>query len=332
MGLINNKVNVFRNNAAPFTNADDLLIFLGLDPRDSRNSTSATSKNSRILVPKSFANRMRPFDLSDPLLRQVLPIAEELENKEGNEDPVGDEKARTDDCKVLLKKYNTRALLLTTEKCAIRCRFCFRRNMPSDCFADDYEQLFKAIYLLQHRTDINELILSGGDPLTLPYKILKKFLTNLNAVKHIERIRIHTRLPVADPIRVNKEMLEVLSSAKKPLIIVLHTNHANELNQETNEAAARLHTISSCLLNQTVLLKGVNDSAEILAELSKKLIQQRIVPYYLHQLDRAKGVCHFEVPIPKGKAIVKELAENHSGYLVPKYVQETAGSKSKNLL
>ncbi len=307
-----------------FTKREALLRCLGLSEKELPTSASGRP----LMVPDSFVRRMNREDPGDPLLRQVLPTAHEDEEKEGFLcDPVGDDTAAVESG--LLQKYSGRALLLASFQCPIHCRFCFRRNMPGERFATGRERLAPSLRVLERRPDIRELILSGGDPLMLPAEELDYLFGRLRTLDNLLRIRIHTRLPIADPDAVDETLIRVLRAAGKPLVIVLHTNHPNELNDETERAASKLAACSTYLLNQSVLLKGVNDSADTLVELSEKLFSQKIMPYYLHQLDRAKGAHHFEVPIFEGKLLVEELRLRCPGYLVPRYVQEIPGMTSK---
>ena len=283
------------------------------------------------LVPDSFVRRMVPGDLQDPLLRQVLPDAAEDRPVDGFiEDPVGDEAAAAPEGG--LQKYAGRVLLPVTQACALHCRFCFRRNRPPNRFLDDPETLSRAVQALSARTDIREVILSGGDPLMLFPDVLEQLLGDLCRMPHLTRVRIHTRIPIAAPERVGGVLMGVLASCSKPLVIVVHTNHPRELSQETAEALGRLSGRAAALLNQSVLLRGINDSAEVLAELSEALFAQGVLPYYLHQLDRARGVAHFEVPVEEGRRIMAELRALCPGWLVPRYVREIPGQPYKTLL
>ena len=245
------------------------------------------------------------------LLKQFKFNAKENVKTRGfKKDPVGDSYAKIEDG--ILQKYKGRLLVLASDKCARQCRFCFRRNTPIKKASP--EALRKALTL---NKDIKEVILSGGDPMMLKKKELQKFFDVIPA--HI-RIRIHTRIVNFNPL------FEKLGSR---LTFVSHINHPAELNEKTAKNFSKLAKCGVTLLNQSVLLKGVNDNAEILAELSEKLFSQRVLPYYLHQLDRAQGTAHFEVPIKKAKQIVKELKGMVSGYLVPRFVREIKGEKSK---
>jgi EF-P beta-lysylation protein EpmB len=307
-----------------FTDKDVLLQYLGLDAALFKIAASGRS----LKVPASFVGRMNDGDPTDPLLLQVLPSHEEDEDREGFScDPAGDAAAIVESG--LLQKYSGRALLLASFRCAIHCRFCFRRNLKDEQFVTSRHRLDNALLFLERRPDIRELILSGGDPLMLPNDELDYLLHRLSSMDHLARIRIHTRLPIADPTSVDEDLIRVLKTAKKPLVISLHANHPNELNDETAHTAERLSECGAFLLNQSVLLKGVNDNSDTLIELSEKLFAQKIAPYYLHRLDKAKGAHHFDVPVFEGRLLVEEMRVRCPGYLVPKYVQEVAGMTSK---
>lgn len=284
-----------------------------------------------LLVPQSFVRRMNVKDPDDPLLRQVLPSdAEGVFTPGFSEDPVGDDTACLE--KGLIQKYMGRVLLTVTDACSLHCRFCFRRNRPADKYVCGIADIDAVVNRVQLSTDIREVILSGGDPLMLPPSLLERLLFQLNKVGHVARVRFHTRLPVADPGRIDTELMRVLSVLKKPWTVVWHTNHPQELNDETAAAAALLGEKAAIQLNQSVLLKGVNDRLESLIALSESLFEQRILPYYLHQLDRAIGTAHFEVPVEKGLALTAELRAACPGYLAPRYVREIAGAPSKTHL
>ena len=251
-----------------------------------------------------------------PLKKQVLFSKKEDEIAEGfEEDPVGDSDAKIGTG--ILQKYNGRLLVLASDVCAMNCRFCFRRNLQQKIF----EKFPKNIF-----TDIKEVILSGGDPLMLNDK---KLLSIINAVPKNIRIRIHSRMPVAMPNRFTPKLWEIFKELNSRLIFVCHTNHPNELDKYSEKIFEKMSKHGITILNQSVLLKGINDDAKILAELSEKLFSQKVLPYYLHNLDKAQGTAHFEVEIKKAKKIFNELKELLPGYLVPRFVKETKNKKSK---
>jgi EF-P beta-lysylation protein EpmB len=274
---------------------------------------------------------MRHGDPCDPLLRQVFPLIDEnIISEHFVTDPVGDHPATTSPG--LLQKYNGRALLLTTGACAIHCRYCFRRHFPysdSNPLASQWQQ---TLTTLQQDSSINEVILSGGDPLALSDNKLAKMVTDLEEIQHIKRLRIHTRLPVVLPERINDELLTWLTETRFQVVMVIHVNHSNELTQNEAEVLKLLSQANVQLLNQTVLLKGINDSVHALTTLSERLIEVGVLPYYLHLLDPVAGASHFDVPESVGIALIKALRVSLSGYLVPRLVREQQGEKSKTII
>jgi EF-P beta-lysylation protein EpmB len=274
---------------------------------------------------------MRKGDPTDPLVRQVLPVESELITPQGfTSDPVGDESATL--TPGLLQKYSSRALLITTGACAVHCRYCFRRHFPyseSPRSPDDWQP---AIDRIAADPTIDEVILSGGDPLTLVDEHLAELARRLAQVPHLRRLRVHTRLPIMIPQRVTDELLGWLRGTRLAPIMVIHVNHANEIDETTAAAIARLVDAGIPVLNQAVLLAGVNDSADALIDLSRRLVELRVMPYYLHQLDRVQGAAHFEVPISRGLELINEMRRALPGYAVPRYVQEIAGEAQKIVL
>jgi len=236
-------------------------------------------------------------------------------------DPVGDREAEIESG--ILQKYKGRLLVMASSKCAVQCRFCFRKNMQKKSIPNLPEKLHK---ILNKDKSIKEVILSGGDPLMLSNNELQTFF---NAIPKPIKIRIHSRIPTVLPSRFTPTLQSLFKQLGNRLIFVAHINHPDELNKKSEKIFRRLSKYGITLLNQSVLLKGINDNTKILAELSEKLFSQRVLPYYLHQLDKAQGTAHFEVPIKKAKEIFKELKETLPGYLVPRFVREVKGKKSK---
>jgi L-lysine 2,3-aminomutase len=271
---------------------------------------------------------MQKGNPDDPLLRQVLPIEDELVDYPGfNLDPVGDIKAAVQPG--VLHKYQGRVLLINTGSCAINCRYCFRRNFPYNELQLSKQQESGAIEYIKSDPTINEVILSGGDPLLLSDARLSQLIRQLEAIDHIKRIRIHSRLPIVLPARVTDELVNLLANCSKQLILVVHANHANELNERVITACKLLKNNGITLFNQSVLLKGVNDNAATLCELSEQLFANGIIPYYLHLLDKATGTGHFEVFECEAKILIEKVKNTLPGYLVPKLVKEIAGAESK---
>ncbi len=284
-----------------------------------------------VFVPPSFLARMRCGDADDPLLRQVLPGAEETVEVPGfSADPVGDAAAAWQ--AGVLQKYAGRVLLVTTGACAVHCRYCFRRHFPYQELPRGDAAWEDALATIAADTSISEVILSGGDPLMLVDQRLRWLLERIAAVPHVARLRVHTRLPIVIPTRVTEELLAAFSALRLPTTVVLHANHAQELNDQVARSVDCLRGAGVLLLNQAVLLRGVNDSVVAQQTLSERLLAVGVLPYYLHQLDRVTGAAHFEVPVVEGKQIVAALRERLPGYLVPTYVQEVPGEPSKTVL
>jgi EF-P beta-lysylation protein EpmB len=282
-------------------------------------------------VPRGFIARMRHGDPNDPLLLQVLPQARELGDIPGfTQDAVGDLAART--ANGVLHKYEGRALLVATGSCAVHCRYCFRRHFPYAQETAAAAGWREAVDHVRADTSIVEVILSGGDPLSLATTKLAELTRALAPIRHLRRLRIHTRLPVVLPERVDDELGSWLAALPWPATIVLHANHANELDAGVAAACARLRDSGAVLLNQAVLLRGVNDDAAVLAELSERLFDCGVLPYYLHQLDRVAGAAHFEVADQHARELIDELRARLPGYLVPRLVREVAGEPGKTPL
>ncbi|HKI98665.1 MAG TPA: EF-P beta-lysylation protein EpmB [bacterium] len=279
-------------------------------------------------VPRAFVARMRKGDPGDPLLRQVLPLGRELAPAPGyGADPVGDLAAMN--VPGLLHKYEGRALLVVTGACAVHCRYCFRRHFPYGEANPASGQWERALDYLAAEPSLSEVILSGGDPLALPDERLASLTARLAAIPHLRRLRVHTRLPVVLPERVDDALLDWLAGTRLQPVLVLHANHAQELDDSVREALARLRGRGVTLLNQAVLLRGVNDSADAQAALSEALFEAGVLPYYLHLLDRVAGAGHFDVDEAAARSIVDALRVRLPGYLVPRLVREVAGAPSK---
>lgn len=288
-----------------------------------------------VFAPLAYLARMRQGDVADPLLRQVLPLAAELERPDGfTADPVGDAVATR--APGLLSKYRGRALLVTTGACAVHCRYCFRRHYPYEGGPRSPDDWQPALTELAADDTIEEVLLSGGDPLTLVDSHLAELARRLAEIPHLRRLRVHTRLPIMIPERVTDALVSWLRGTRLAPIFVIHANHAAELGTDERDPAAlaigRLVDAGIPVLNQSVLLSGVNDNAPALIDLSRRLIDLRVMPYYLHQLDRVSGASHFEVPIPRGLALLSEMRRHLPGYAVPRYVQEIAGEAGKRVL
>jgi EF-P beta-lysylation protein EpmB len=316
--------------AEAVTEPEVLLEMLGLPAGLAAGSEGPRSEMS-LRVPRGYIARMRRGDPDDPLLRQVLPTAAEATQSPGFvSDPVGDHDAHAGHG--LLHKYAGRALLVTTGACAVHCRYCFRRAFPYSelaARAGDWDAVCAA---LRAEPAIDELILSGGDPLVLDDARLERLLAALEAVPSLNRLRLHTRLPIVLPERVTEGLCALLAQSRLRTVIVVHANHARELDAQVRHALGLLSDARVTLLNQAVLLRGVNDSADRLCALSRRLFEVGVLPYYLHQLDRARGTAHFEVSDARARALMEALRARLPGYLVPRLVREEAGAASKTPL
>lgn len=316
--------------AEAFNNIEDLCRYLHLSPDELPISVAAV-ENFPLRVPLSFAACMEKGNPHDPLLRQVLPIKEELFAYPGfNNDPVGDLAATTQTG--VLHKYHGRVLFINTGSCAINCRYCFRRNFPYADLQLSKQKEDTAIQYIQDDASISEVILSGGDPLLLSDSRLSRLIQQLDSIKHLKRIRIHSRLPIVLPARITSEFIKTLTQNSKQITIVTHCNHANEINDRVIASCNSLKNAGITLFNQAVLLKGVNDSVEALCELSEQLFSHGIIPYYLHLLDKATGTGHFEVSEIEALALIRQVQATLPGYLVPKLVKELAGGSSKQTI
>lgn len=313
--------------AEAITDPGELLKVLGLDQSSLASSLAAASKFP-LRVPRGFVARMRYGDPADPLLLQVLPTAAELLPQPGYvDDPVGDLASRQ--VPGLLQKYPGRALLIATGACAVHCRYCFRRHFPYSDETASNQAWQPALDHLAVASDVQEVILSGGDPFSLSDRRLKQLTNELEKVPHIRRLRIHTRQPVVLPERVDSGLLDWLNGVRLQKVIVLHVNHAREIDATVAKACRDLKGTGAMLLNQSVLLAGVNDSADTLASLSEALIAAGVLPYYLHVLDRVCGASHFDVQESVACGLIEQLVARLPGYLVPKLVREVPGMPSK---
>jgi EF-P beta-lysylation protein EpmB len=312
------------------TDPRELLARLGLGALTER-IPAAPPHGFSLRVPEAFVARMRHGDPADPLLRQVLPLDLENAQVEGfGLDAVGDLTARQ--APGVIHKYFGRALLIATGSCAVHCRYCFRRHFPYAEETATRDHWGPALTWLDSQPSIRELILSGGDPLSLATHKLRELGDALRARGQIERLRIHTRLPVVLPSRVDDELCAWLRGLGMPSVVVVHANHPNEIDADVVRALARLRATGTILLNQSVLLRDVNDSGAVLTQLSLRLFDAGVLPYYLHQLDRVAGAAHFAVDDQRARTIADELAARLPGYLVPRLVREVAGAAAKSPL
>lgn len=308
---------------------DELAALLDL-PATALTKLAEQDAHFPLLVPRGYVARMKRGRLDDPLLRQVLPLrAERAEVAGFGGDPLGE---RTLARGGVLQKYAARALLITTAACPVHCRYCFRREFPySEQLAarDDWGPALRA---LAERGDVREVILSGGDPLSLSNRRLGALLERLAAIERIDTVRLHTRFPVVVPERIDAGLLARFAAFPRKLVVVVHCNHAQELGASVTDAFARLGAHINLLLNQAVLLAGVNDDAQALEQLCRGLFDSGVLPYYLHTLDKVSGTAHFEVDDTRARGLLETLRARLPGYLVPRLVRETPGELSKTPL
>jgi EF-P beta-lysylation protein EpmB len=314
--------------AGGFSSVEALLEHLGIRPQPSLPAMAATFP---LRVPRGFVARMEPGNIDDPLLRQVLPVADENTiHPDYACDPLAEQQAMP--APGLLHKYHGRALLTLTGACAVHCRYCFRRHFPYSEANPLGTCRDQAVNYLRTHTEIGELILSGGDPLSLPDTRLSELAGQLAGIEHLHTLRIHTRLPIVLPERVDAALLNWLSQVPQRLVMVLHCNHPNEIDAAVRIAMQDLQRTGVLLLNQSVLLRRINDDADTLARLSEALLQAGILPYYLHQLDRVQGAAHFAVGDGTARALMDALHGRLPGYLVPRLVRELPGQPGKSPL
>lgn len=307
----------------------ELLDLVGLDAEVlGVGATSPEALRFPLRVPRGFVSRMGRGDPEDPLLRQVLPVQAEDHDVDGfGSNPVGELALVQGDG--LLSKYHGRALLVATGSCAIHCRYCFRRHFPYDVGQPKGSGFSAALERVAADESVDEVILSGGDPLVLPDDRLRKLASAIAEIPHVRRLRVHTRMPVVLPERVDEALAGWIESSALPVVVVIHANHPNEIDDSVARALGVLGAAGATLLNQAVLLRGVNDSVGALTELSKRLFDCGVLPYYLHLLDRVAGAAHFDVDEDRALEIMEGLKAELPGYLVPRLVREVEGAPSK---
>ncbi|MFM7135538.1 MAG: EF-P beta-lysylation protein EpmB [Planctomycetota bacterium] len=319
-----------RDLAEAFRDPADLGRFLGLPPAVTAEAAASTA-GFPFLVPRAFAARMRPGDPLDPLLLQVLPRADELRSVAGYEaDPLAEEGFLA--APGLVRKYDGRALVLVTGGCAVNCRYCFRREFPYAASGATRRGLDQALAAVAADESLSEVILSGGDPLLAADDDLGGLVAQLDSIPHLRRLRIHSRLPVVLPSRVDDGLVGALAQSRLARVVVIHANHPAELDDAVAVAVRRLAMLPAIVLNQAVLLRGVNDSSAVLKALSARLVEIGVVPYYLHLLDRVRGAAHFEVSEEEAHRLHGQLMDSLPGYAVPRLVREIPGERSKTWL
>jgi len=309
----------------------ELLNLLELSTEQLLSGAILASEQFKLRVPRAFVGKMRIGDPFDPLLLQVLPHHLELEeHPEFVTDPLGEEAANQ--MAGVLHKYQSRFLLTLTGACAIHCRYCFRRHFPYQENLPKNDDWLNIKQYIEDNPAINEIILSGGDPLTLSNRKIALWLERLESLPQLKILRIHSRVPIVIPNRIDDEFISILKNSRLRIIVVIHSNHASELDDFTCSKLLQLSLHHITVLNQTVLLKGVNDSATTLTELSYRLFEARVMPYYLHVLDKVKGAQHFDLRSSEIDHIYSDVLASLAGYLVPKLVREIAGEKNKTPL
>jgi EF-P beta-lysylation protein EpmB len=309
-----------------FTKIEELLDFLEIEP--ALRASILKKPSFALNLPRRLAAKIAKNSLEDPILRQFVPLEEEQRNPTGFvADPVSDTLFRKG--KKLLVKYEGRALLLVSSACAMHCRYCFRQNFDYELETKEFEE---EIALLKENSSLSEIILSGGDPLSLSNTALQSLIEALDTIPHLKRLRFHTRFPIGIPERIDEEFLGILDSTRLQTVFIIHCNHPRELDEEVLTALRKIQRLGIPVLNQGVLLKGVNDDLETLHQLFETLANHGILPYYLHQLDRVQGSAHFEVSEEQGADLMRALTARLSGYAVPKYVREVGGQPSKTTL
>ncbi|MCV6605722.1 MAG: EF-P beta-lysylation protein EpmB [Porticoccaceae bacterium] len=309
---------------------EQLLQLLELPPQQLETARAAC-RDFPLRVPRPYLERIAKGNIDDPLLKQVLPLGDELLAAPGySHDPLAEDRANP--VPGLIHKYRGRVLLIVSPACAINCRYCFRRHFPYSDNRPSREQWQQALDYIAADNTIDEVIYSGGDPLAAADRQLAWLTEQVAAIPHIQRLRVHTRLPVVIPQRITDDCLQWLTGSRLQPVMVIHSNHSNEIDSTVASALSRLHKSGVTLLNQTVLLRGINDSEDALAALSQKLFQAGVLPYYLHLLDKVQGAAHFAVPEERARQLAAGLLARLPGYLVPKLVREDAGCPSKTPL
>lgn len=312
------------------TSPDELLHLLNVDADANLLAGRDAKRLFALRVPRAFIARMEPGNPNDPLLRQVLTSQEEFITAPGfSTDPLEEQHSVVPG---LLHKYSNRALLLVKGGCAVNCRYCFRRHFPYAENQGNKRNWQTALEYIVAHPELDEIIFSGGDPLMAKDHELDWLFTQLEAISHIKRLRIHSRLPIVIPARITDALVARISTSSLQVLLVNHINHANEIDAEFHAAMKRLSMAGVTLLNQSVLLRGVNDNAQTLADLSNALFDVGVMPYYLHVLDRVQGAAHFMVDDEEARAVIRELLTLVSGYLVPRLAREIGGEPSKTPL
>ena len=312
------------------TEPDELLQLLNINADAQLLAGRDARRLFALRVPRAFIARMEKGNPDDPLLRQVLTSQEEFIAAPGfSTDPLEEQNSVVPG---LLHKYRNRALLLVKGGCAVNCRYCFRRHFPYADNQGNKRNWQAALDYIAAHPELDEIIFSGGDPLMAKDRELDWLISALESIAHIKRLRIHSRLPIVIPARITDELVARFERSSLQVLLVNHINHAREIDDAFRHGMARLRKAGVTLLNQSVLLRGVNDSAQTLADLSNALFDAGVMPYYLHVLDKVQGAAHFMVSDDEARAIMRELLTLVSGYMVPKLAREIGGEPSKTPL
>lgn len=309
------------------TQPQALFSILGL-PADELDAALKATTQFPLRATHSYVKAIRKGDRNDPLLLQILPVGLELSTSpEYSDSPLKEHEFNP--TPGLIHKYQGRVLLVGTSQCAINCRYCFRRNFDYQANSPTRKLWGEALEYIRCDRSIEEVILSGGDPLTLSNSQLRWLANELERIPHVARLRVHSRLPVVLPSRIDEQLVEIFSTSRLDVAWVIHCNHPQELTSEVGAALEMIRGSNIALLNQSVLLKNINDCAKTLGHLSKRLFSLGVLPYYLHVLDKVSGAAHFDIPENQARLIHQEMVENLSGYLVPKLVKEVPHAASK---
>ena len=310
------------------TSREELLRTLGLS-LDEVGPDNGAGEDFALKVPRSFVQRMQYGDAHDPLLLQVLSSQREMIDATGySRDPVGESGAAIPH-RGIIHKYHGRVLLIVSGGCAVNCRYCFRRHFPYSDNQNSRQQWRDAMQVIAADDSIDEVILSGGDPLVATDEQLQHLVAQIAAIPHVRRLRVHTRLPVVIPARVTGSLLDAITHSALQTVVVIHCNHAREIDDAVESALAAMRQRDITVLNQAVLLAGVNDSLQAQLDLCQRLFAAGVLPYYLHVLDKVQGAAHFDVPEHRARHLLAEMTNRLPGYMVPKLVREIAGAGSK---
>ncbi len=312
------------------TDVDTLFQILEL-PASLKPGARTASQLFPLKVPRRYLSLIEKANPHDPLLRQILPLQEEHVSAKGfTADPL--QELRYMDSPGMIQKYHGRLLLTLTGTCAVNCRYCFRRQFPYSDANPGNKHWQNSLSQIRANPELSEIIFSGGDPLLVNDKKLASLLNDLSAIKHVKRLRIHSRIPIFLPERITNRLINALTSTSLSIVLVIHSNHPKELDTHVANGLAMLKNSGITLLNQSVMLKGVNDQASVLIELSERLFEMGVLPYYLHLLDRVSGTTHFDLPMDRVRCIYQEMLAALPGYLIPKLARDAPGQRNKTIL